>query len=144
MSVGAGTGAALGVANSFITGNDTIMGGAISGGIAGGILGAGSRYASMKYTAGVSSFINSTVDKTSGKVFAGTRESLIHNDANFKFSHFARASNTKMHSNFLHPDSKGLKTVNFQAYNPMFTAADNPGAPTSRFKDISRYEREYY
>ena len=53
MGIGAGIGAGVGAANSLITGNDTLLGGATSGAIMGAGAGAAYRYAGAKYGSGL-------------------------------------------------------------------------------------------
>lgn len=142
ISSGAGIGAGLGALNAVATGNDSILGGAMSGAAAGAIMGGGTRFASMKYASGVNSFINNTVD-ASGKVFAGTKQSMVQDISNFKFGHFTRPGNSGEHANYWHPDSAALRSTRFQNYNPSFTPAVNPGAPTLKAQTIDKYTQEY-
>jgi hypothetical protein len=53
MGIGAGIGAGVGAANSLITGNDTLLGGATSGAMMGAGAGAAYRYAGAKYGSGL-------------------------------------------------------------------------------------------
>lgn len=124
ISSGIGGGAIYGVGSSLYTGNDTLLGGAISGGIQGGLLGAGTRYGSMMYAKGVANHIMNTTD-SSGKVFAGVKESLVRDVSNFKFGHFVNANNNNVHANYWHPDASTFKQVPFQNYNPRFSQPDD-------------------
>lgn len=140
---GAGVGAGLGALSAFATGNDSLMGGAMSGAVSGAALGAGTRYASMRYASGVNQFINSTVD-ASGKVFAGTKKSMVGEVSNLKFSHFGRPPVPNEHASYWHPDSQTLKKTRFQNYDPRYTPAVNPGAPTLSSRPLDQYTQEFY
>lgn len=143
ISAGVGIGAGLGAVNALVTGNDTMIGGAISGAATGGLLGAGTRFGSMKYAAGMNSFINSTTDIT-GKVFAGTKASTIQDVSNFKFGHFTRSDAQNTHANYWHPDSTNLKGTRFQHYDPRYTPAMNPTNQVSTgVNQIDQYTKEF-
>lgn len=141
---GAGIGAGLGAVNAMVTGNDTMIGGGMSGAVTGAMLGAGTRFGSMKYAAGVNSFINSTTD-SAGKVFAGTRRSLDNDVSNFKWGHFTRSDVQNTHSNYWKPNYTGIKQTRFQDYNPLYTPAVNPSGAisTGKLKQIDEYTAEY-
>jgi Ca2+-binding RTX toxin-like protein len=126
------------------TGNDTMIGGGMSGAVTGAMLGAGTRFGSMKYAAGVNSFINSTTD-SAGKVFAGTRRSLDNDVSNFKWGHFTRSDVQNTHSNYWKPNYTGIKQTRFQDYNPLYTPAVNPSGAisTGKLKQIDEYTAEY-
>lgn len=143
ISSGAGVGAGLGAVNSMMTGQSSIMDGAVSGAVTGAALGAAGRYASMKYASGLNSFVNSTTD-ASGKVFAGTKKSMVDGVSNFKFSHFSRADAQGTHANYWHPDYSALKSTRFQDYKPQYTPPVNPTKKTgSKWEDIDQWTQEF-
>ena len=144
ISSGAGVGAGLGAVNSMMTGQSSIMDGAISGAVTGAAFGAVGRYASMKYASGLNSFINSTTD-ASGRVFAGTKQSMVDDVSNFKFSHFSRSDTKGTHANYWHPDSTALKSTRFQDYKPQYSPAVNPTGrvSTSDPKVIDQWTKEF-
>lgn len=143
ISSGAGIGAGLGAVNSMMTGQSSMIDGAMSGAVTGAALGAVGRYASMKYASGLNSFINSTTD-ASGKVFAGTKQSMVQDISNFKFSHFSRADAQSTHANYWHPDSAALKTTRFQDYKPQYSPALNPsGKVSTGERSIDQWTKEF-
>lgn len=144
ISQGAGIGAGVGAVNALVTGNDSILGGAISGGVMGGIGGAGMRYGGMKYAAGMESFINST-KSASGSVYAGTKQNLGTDITKFKFSNFTTPNNTGAHANFMTPDIAALTRTKFQNYDPSLTPSASGSKTASQGSSyIDQYTKEYY
>ena len=143
ISQGIGAGAGLGAVNALVTGNDTLIGGAMSGGIMGGIGGAGMRYGGMKYAAGMESFINST-KSSSGSIYSGTKQQIGGDITKFKFSHFTTPSQTNSHANFMKPDKAALMKTQFQNYDPSLSPSANPSKVASTgARNIDQYTREY-
>ena len=123
IGMGAGIGAGVGAANSLITGNDSLLGGATSGAMLGAAGGAGMRYAGTKYGAGMADIIGDGARKDTGKFATSTFSRPEAKPFNFwKNSDADDAAMAKVRANVVEPGSgKGASGAQNPEAGPVST-----------------------